>query len=266
MSLLAALGNLSRDVVSGAPPRPGGTVFYAGRALAHLRADACLGASCAEADRGLLVEPLSALGLPFRWYPSQGTAAYRIRYLREGRRVLRQEAIGDPWPPDRALEAAGEAAWVQVGALVRGDFPEPTLAALAAGRTLLLDGQGLVRARTLGPLRLAGSSGGELRHVRILKLDEEEAAALLGSADPARLPRLGVAEVLLTLGERGAVVATAGRTYAEPAVAVAGRVDPTGAGDMFSAVYLATRAEGGEPPEALRRAAAVVAELLAAAS
>ena len=40
MTELAVVGNLTRDVVAGATPRPGGAVFYAARALARLGADA----------------------------------------------------------------------------------------------------------------------------------------------------------------------------------------------------------------------------------
>ncbi len=45
--------------------------------------------------------------------------------------------------------------------------------------------------------------------------------------------------------------------------AVAGEVDPTGAGDAFSFLYLDGRAHGAEPVEAAERAARIVAELIA---
>ena len=66
---------------------------------------------------------------------------------------MRQDSVGEPWSTERALEAAADATWVHVGALVRTDFPPETLAALATeGRRLLLDAQGLVRTAALGPL------------------------------------------------------------------------------------------------------------------
>jgi sugar/nucleoside kinase (ribokinase family) len=259
---IAAIGHLSRDVVAGAEPRPGGTVFYAARALARLGADAVVVASCAASDRDSLVRPLEAFGLPVRWHESSTTTAYRFRY--EGdRRLMLQDAMGDPWSAEDARAGAGDARWVHVGALVRSDFPPETLAALAEnGRALLVDGQGLVRRPTLGPVRTDGEVGPALSYVTILKLDDEEANALAGGADPDRLLALGVPELVLTLGSRGALVVTPSLTEHVPAVELDPDVDPTGAGDTFSAAYLVARARGAEPVEAARSATGTVAELL----
>jgi sugar/nucleoside kinase (ribokinase family) len=50
-----------------------------------------------------------------------------------------------------------------------------------------------------------------------------------------------------------------------PAVAIDGPVDPTGAGDTYSTIYLVRRAEGAEPVEAARIAAETVSAFLATA-
>lgn len=173
-----------------------------------------------------------------------------------------QDAVGDPWPPERALEGAADAAWVHVAALTRTDFPEESLEALGSGRSLLVDAQGLLRTADLGPLRTDAAVGDILRHVAILKLDDGEAETLAGSLDPARLRALGVPEVLLTLGSDGSVVVTAAHVEHVPATFVDGDVDPTGAGDTYAAAYLATRASGADPVEAARVAAAEVAVFL----
>ena len=265
MSEIAAIGHVSRDIVAGGEPRPGGPVLYAALALARLGADARIAASCAAADRDLLLRPLEELGFPLRWHESSATTAYRFHY--EGdRRVMTQDAVGDPWTAEQAREGAGEARWVHVGALVRTDFSAAVLAALAAGgRTLLLDAQGLVRTPALGALRTDGDIGDALTHVTILKLDDAEAAALVGTAEPDRLRDLGVREVLLTLGSRGAWVITSSSSRLVPAGELdAGvGVDPTGAGDTFAAAYLVHRSRGAEPVEAARAATEAVAELLA---
>lgn len=262
MSSIAVLGHLSRDVVSGAAPRPGGAVFYSARTLARLGADARVAAACAPEDRAELGPPLEAFGLPVAWYESRKTTAYTFRY--EGdRRIMRQDAVGDPWSAARALEAVGDADWVHVGALVRTDFPEETLAALAAnGRRLLFDAHGLVRRPDLGPLETDGEIGDVLRHIAILKLDGEEAETLVGTPEPAALRSLGVPEVLLTLGSHGSVLIASERIERLPARQVSGPVDPTGAGDTFSAAYLAARAGGLGPRVAAERATATAAELL----
>jgi sugar/nucleoside kinase (ribokinase family) len=263
VSEIAVIGNLARDVIAGAPPRPGGAVFYSGRALALLGADARVGVSCAREDWAQLSPALENFRLPVAWYESPTSTAYSFHYEGE-RRIMRQDAVGDPWSPDRAVEAVGDARWVHVGALVRTDFPEETLAALAArdGRRLLVDAQGLVRTADLGPLRTDGQIGDVLRHVHILKLNDEEAETLVGSAEPEAVGRLGVPEVLLTLGSHGAWVIAGGEVTNVPAQEVEGSVDPTGAGDTFSAAYLIARAADRDPVAAASEATQAVADFL----
>ena len=262
MSAIAVIGNLSRDVVGGAEPRPGGGVFYAARALGKLKADAHVAAACAPGDRDDLLPSLEAFGLPVTWHEAAETTAYSFHY--EGdRRIMSQDAVGDTWTPKRAVEAAGDASWVNVCALVRTHFPPATLGALAAGgRRLLVDAQGLVRRPELGPLRTDGLIGDALDHISVLKLNDEEAETLVGSAEPEKLRGLGVPEVLLTLGSRGAYVVTADSIEHLPADPVDGQVDPTGAGDTFSAGYLTARIAGAEPVEAARAATATAGQLL----
>jgi sugar/nucleoside kinase (ribokinase family) len=48
-----------------------------------------------------------------------------------------------------------------------------------------------------------------------------------------------------------------------PAVPVDGEIDPTGAGDTYSATYLVRRAAGADPVEAARAAAETVSAFLA---
>ena len=262
MTAIAAIGHLSRDVVAGGAPRPGGPVFYSTRAVARLDVAARIGAACAAADREYLLPPLKAFGLPVTWYESKTTTAYRFHY--EGdHRVMEQESVGEPWAAAQALDAVADATWVHVGALVRTDFSEETLAALAeGGRKLLVDAQGLVRTSALGPLRTDSEIGEVLRHVTILKLDDEEAETLVGRAEPERLRTLGVPEVLLTLGSKGSFVITPELVEHVPARQIEGTVDPTGAGDTYSAAYLVHRAAGAEHVEAARSAAETVAALL----
>ena len=263
MTTVAALGHLTRDVVAGAEPRPGGGVFWGTRALAHLGAVATVSASCSTEHRSALVPPLEAFGLPVTWHDSSRTTEYSFHY--EGdRRIMWQDAVGDPWTPEQAVESAADAKWVNVCALTRTDFPPETLAALASdGRQLLVDLQGLVRTAAIGPLQTNEHIGDVLHHIEVLKLNDEEAETLVGSAEPERLHALGVPEVILTLGSRGAYVVTPGRVEHVPAIPVDGPVDPTGAGDTYSVTYIVQRAAGAEPVEAARVAAATVSACLA---
>jgi sugar/nucleoside kinase (ribokinase family) len=259
--VIATVGHLTRDVVAGEPPRPGGAVFYSARALARIGAPARVAASCALGDRTQLLPPLEAFRLPVTWYESSLTTGYSFHYEGE-RRIMRQDAVGDPWNAEQAIEAVGDARWVHVGALVRSDFPEATLAALADGRRLLVDAQGLVRTADLGPLQTDGEIGEALRYVAILKLNDEEAETLVGSAEPDALRSLDVPEVILTLGSQGSFVVTGRHIEHVPARVVVGPVDPTGAGDTFSAAYLTARAAGSDPAAAADTATRTVAAFL----
>jgi sugar/nucleoside kinase (ribokinase family) len=262
MSSIAAIGHLTRDVVAGAPPRPGGGVFYAARALALLGADATVSASCSAEHRPELLPPLEDFGLPVAWRESSTTTGYSFHYDGD-RRIMWQDAVGDPWKADEVMAAVEGSAWVDVCALTRTDFPGETLAALAAdGRRLLVDLQGLVRTATIGPLHTDEHIGDVLHHVEVLKLNDEEAETLVGSAEPTALLALGVPEVILTLGSQGAWVVTPEIVEHVPAVTIDGPVDPTGAGDTYSVSYLVQRAAGAEPVEAARFAAATASELI----
>jgi sugar/nucleoside kinase (ribokinase family) len=265
MSSIAAIGNLTLDRVADAPPRPGGAVYYSARALAQLGADAHIGASCAPEDRAKLVPPVEAFGVPVTWHESSTTTAFSFHYGQGGRRIMYLDAVGKSWSPDDAVEAASDAGWVHVGGLTRADFPPHTLAALSGeNRKLLVDAQGLIRTAELGRLRTDGDIGDVLGYVTILKLDVEEAETLTGDADPERLRSLGVPEVILTLGPHGSVVITADAIQRVRAEELAGVVDPTGAGDTFSAGYLLARVAGADPVEAGRAATETVAAFLAA--
>jgi sugar/nucleoside kinase (ribokinase family) len=259
---LAIIGNLSRDVVAGAAPRPGGGVFWSTRALARIGAQAVVSAACSAEDRPLLLAPLEEFGLPVTWHESVKTTAYSFHY--EGdRRIMSVGSLGDPWTPERAVAAAQGASWIDACALSRGDFPSETLAALTEDAELLLDAHGLVRKAVTGPLQTDAAIGDILEHVDILKLNDEEASTLVANAEPARMRDLGVPEVILTLGSEGAWVVTHSLVEHIPAIPVDEPVDPTGAGDTYSVTYLVQRAQGAEPVEAARVAAETVSKLLA---
>jgi sugar/nucleoside kinase (ribokinase family) len=268
---VAVIGNLVRDVVAGAPPRPGGAVFYQARAFAAIEhaADVQLVTRCAPQDRDLLVPPLEAYGLPVEWRPARETQSFKFHYEGE-RRVMEIDALGDPWSPEDiegwVAQAIGDTEWILLGALTRADFPQETLAALRRdGRLLLVDAQGLVRRGTLGVLVRDGEVPLESwTAVRALKLSESEARILVGSTEPGDLRRLCVPEVVLTLGSEGAMVVTADRAHHVAATPTGEPVDPTGAGDTFWTSYLVSRSEGADPVEAARHASETTAAILAA--
>ena len=253
MPRLALVGNLSRDVVDGAPPRIGGGAFYAARAWRALGARATIFTRCGPDERAVYSRRLISVGLPVVMLPGTATTAFSFYYV-DSARVMTVEHTGDSWTPADARQVT-PGAWLHVAPLLRSEFPAETLAALARGRRLSFDGQGLVRVAEEGPLKLdADFDRAALRHVHILKLAEEE-AEVIGGVD-----RLGVPEVLVTYGPKGSRVLYNGRWEKVGAWSVAS--DPTGSGDAFSAAYLAGRARGLAPVSSARRATAVVSAML----
>jgi sugar/nucleoside kinase (ribokinase family) len=260
---LALVGSLSLDRVDGGPRRIGGGAYHGGRGLRLLAAQrGRIVAKCAQADRRELLPRLVALGLPVTLWNGGSTHVFSIRYDGDAR-VMEVESVGDPWQPREVAAALAGAAAVHVAPLLRSDFSPETLAEIARGRRVSLDGQGLVRPARTGPLELDRDfDPGLLEHVSILKLAEEEARVLVGEPDESALAELAVPEVVVTLGRRGALVFADGRLERVEARPVP-TADPTGAGDAFSVAYLAARSDGQAPAAAARRATALVAALLA---
>jgi sugar/nucleoside kinase (ribokinase family) len=251
--MIALLANLSRDVF-GNEARPGGAPYHAARALRRVETRAEIYARCAPEDHEALVLPVARLGTPVRYVPGRSTASFGIAYDGD-RRTMVVESIGDVWTPDDVPRLHDGVRWVHVAPLTRSDFPAETLARIARGRRILLDGQGLVRVPALGELRQDDDyDPAVLTHVQTLKLSEEEADVL---GDPAALP---VPEVIVTHGWRGATVYLGGTTEHVPAFGI--DADPTGAGDAFAIAYVAARSRGLRPVAAARRATTVVADML----
>ncbi|MGH2998596.1 MAG: carbohydrate kinase family protein [Gaiellaceae bacterium] len=240
---LAVVGQLSRDVIAGGPPTIGGPPWHGARALRALGADARIVAKCGERDAVEYTRRLETLDLPFELVVGEETTAFSFSYDAAGVRTMAIDVVGDPWRRDE-LDFGG-VEWLYVAPLLRGEIDVEWV---AKGRRVLLDGHGLVRVPQPGPLVLDGDfDHGQLRHVAMVKLADEE-AAVTGPLD--------VPELIVTHGARGATV-NGVHVQAEPVDR-----DPTGAGDMFGAAYIVARSEGADPVDAARRATALVSELL----
>jgi sugar/nucleoside kinase (ribokinase family) len=262
--LLGVVGLVSLDRVDGGLPRLGGAPFYAAQALRVLGHPARLVTKLAPEDSG---RGLHALGIPTEVGTAAKTISFRIENDSDGGRRLELEEPGDPWTIEDArgwvARALAGADWVHAGALTRADFPAETLALLARGRMLSLDGQGLVRPSSVGPVEMdAAYDPAVLRHVALLKLSREEADALGLRLDDRSLGSLGVREIVVTLGGQGCVVYADGLAELVPTRRV-DVADPTGAGDQFMAAYLAYRRGGHAPTSAARLASSLAGQLLA---
>ena len=166
------------------------------------------------------------------------------------------EALGPDDLPETLL--AGGHLHLSGYTLSGGSRRETALKALrlarGAGMTVSVDPSSVPLLGSVGPDRfLEWTRGADLLFPNLT-----EGSVLTGEEDPDRileklLPYYPA--VVLKLGPDGAVYADAGGDHLrEPAVPV-GVEDTTGAGDAFSAGFLAVWLYGGPPAEALRRGA-----------
>ena len=253
MRRLGVVGLVSLDRVDGGIPRLGGAPVYAARVVRLLGQPAVVATKLADEDR----PRLAGLGLPIVAGSAARTIEFRIENDGERRRLAIDE-LGEPWSPAEArgwlTRALADSDWVHAGALTRADFPAETLAVLARGRVLSLDGHGLVRRADLGDLVLEGAYDPDvLHHVSVLKLGHEELDALGLELTESSLASLGVREVVVTLGKTGAVVYADGLAEHVPTIPLEG-VDPTGAGDSWMTAYLCYRRRRHSPVSAARLA------------
>jgi ribokinase len=120
------------------------------------------------------------------------------------------------------------------------------------------------------PLRRAGPSTvlDWVHGVDVLFANLDEARVLVDEADPVALARaltVHASHVVVKLGARGSVWASAGVAVRAPAVEVDTVVDATGAGDAFAAGVLHAWLNGSEPMECLVAGAQLGAAAVTAA-
>jgi sugar/nucleoside kinase (ribokinase family) len=262
---VTVLGNLAIDLIDGAPASPGGCASFAGVALEYAGGHGQIVAMGAPEDHQLFAGVLDRFGTLVRIIDSDRTAGFRLDYVDVDHRAMSVTALGPIWGPSEIETADPATTWVHLAPLMRADFPEETLALLAArGHRVAYDGQGLVRADRLGPLAVdANYPPSLLRDISVLKLAEDEAVIVAdGEFDAATAERLGVPEILVTLGSEGCDIYIDGSVVRVPAAWRVTGVQATGAGDMFTACYVANRAADADPVTAAERASTLVAREL----
>jgi sugar/nucleoside kinase (ribokinase family) len=261
------IGHVTKDLIR-IPGRPdrimsGGSAFYASIALARLGFSVTTVTKIAAADAPLL-DPLSALGIEVVLRPSATTTVFENSYggAQLSERTQRVPSIAAPFAPEDLRDLSAEV--VHLGPLTADEMgPLIFAAARAVAPKVSFDAQGILRrvveqeVAATRPADLASL----LRAVDLLKVDDAEAAALVGETDPARaaeaLAALGPSEVLVTFADRGSLIRApeygVTRIAAIPPREV---VDATGCGDTYLAGYTAARLRDHSPPEAARIAAA----------
>ena len=215
----------------------GGTVWYAALFLAGLgRRVAVVGIGDDKIKRRL-----ARRGVDVRHFSDAGPVTVFENTYSAGIRKQRAWAGGDIHLTD-VPEAAFDARGLLVGPVLQEVDPE--IIRTPRSGCLILDAQGFLRQlSTAGEvvLRMTPDVEMALRHCDILKVDAREAAVITSTSDietaGSVLHRMGPKMVIITRGGDGALFYDGARfmQITAPEVDV---VDPTGAGDVFSAAFL----------------------------
>jgi len=259
---VTVLGNLAIDIINGAPRSPGGCASFAGVALEASGATGRIVGMGAERDHVLFDSLCERFKGLVEVLASDRTSAFRLDYDDTDHRHMSVDAIGPVWGAAEVEAADPATTWVHLAPLLRTDFPAETLALLSArGHHVAYDGQGLVRADRLGPMVEDRHFPADLlHHLDVLKLAEDEAVVVAdGPFDAEAAERLGVPEIVVTYGSEGCHIYTDGDVVRVPAAWRVLDVQTTGAGDMFTACYVANRAAGADPRRAAEEASRLVA-------
>jgi sugar/nucleoside kinase (ribokinase family) len=188
--------------------------------------------------------------------PSPATTAFENAYAANGARTQRAPALAPPLPRREAIVAG--ASLVQLGPLHPADLDDAWYG--CRGTAHALDLQGLTRRVVAGRVEAAVDP-----RVRTILA---RCAWIKGSADEWRLVDSCVdgcadAERLVTRGIDGGELIAADGTHRWRADPPVDPCDPTGAGDVHFAAYLAHRAHGDAPETAAAAAARFTSAFLA---
>lgn len=258
--------------VAGERSRPGGAGLAAALAARASRREVVLVTALGDDPASDTVREALAGRVRLVELPLHGSLPVKTRVSAGGRPLVRVDRGGGrPGPPDAAARAALHGA----AAVLVADYGRDTATALraelaeVARRTpLVWDPHPRGRAPVAGT-RLVSPNAAEARRLtaddpRLAELGDDSLRA--HGARGARLAeRWEAATVVVTLGERGALLTRAGSD--DPMYVPVPRPapgDPCGAGDAFAAAVLAALADGALPEEAVHRAVAEAAAFVAA--
>lgn len=253
------IGHMTQDRV-GDGFRPGGAVSYAAVAarrlgrrpgiltrghIAGVQANQTQAIAAAASGPGY--GPLE--GIEIHLLPSEVNTVFDNIYDGDGRRVQVVESVAEPISPDDLPAAWAGPAIALLGAVAAelpsswaDAFPHTLLGATAQGWLRTWDAEGHVRP---APWRNAGPV---LHRADLIVLSREDVRGDQNYiAELAAQTRL----LVITDGSHGCTVFQEGAAYPIPPRPTR-EVDPTGAGDVFTAAFLIRLAETGDPLQAAR--------------
>jgi sugar/nucleoside kinase (ribokinase family) len=245
----------------------GGVATYAAVTFSRHGLNTAVAANVAPGDTRLF-RLYADEGLLWTNGPSRATTRFINRETETGR-IQEMPSAADPIECAAWLAERPSIRHVHLGPLHPGDIAPDTIAFAAGGGFFVsLDVQGYARCVRNGHVIPAVSDRLEaaLSAADAVKADESEWRLILdryGADTDSLRARLGFGELLLTAGARGGRLFGADGSVVEyaPVPVPPERVaDPTGAGDVFFAAYLAGRRhEGWTERESLEHAARLAA-------
>ena len=237
------VGHASKDVLPDGGYRIGGTVTYASVTAARLgRRPAVLTRAASD-----LPVADSLPGVQVRHLPSPATTTFENVYGPAGRQQI-VHAVADPLRCSDVPEEWKDVPIVLLGPLAQEIQPDMVgcfrglVGAIPQGWMRQWDERGHVTSRPWA------SAARVLPGVRVLVLSEED---LGGDLTPLHEYVALCPIVVLTSGWQGASVFVGGRRHEVPPRPTH-QVDPTGAGDVFTAAFLIRLEETGAPLDAAR--------------
>lgn len=228
----------------------GGTAFYFSHAM-HALGTSCQLVTKLNKAEHRFVDELSSAGIAVSATDSAHTVHFENCYgeqpdLRTQRVLAQADSFGLP-----ELNMV-QAPLVHLGPLLQDDMDANLILFLSQKARLSLDIQGFLRRVENEKVVLTpwAQMTNILPYIEFLKLNEMESEQLTGQTNVAqaaeRIAHMGVREVIITLGSKGAVIWYDNQLFSIPAYTPIQALDATGCGDTFMAGYLYQRLQGSD--------------------
>lgn len=263
---ICSIGHITRDKII-TPQRTvymaGGTSFYMSYGISQLpeRVKYQLVTKVGEGQKPE-VEKISQRGIDTICYPSKHTVYFENKYgANSDNRTQRVLAKADAFTIEEMKPL--EARIFHLGSLLNDDFSPEVVEFLSGKGLVSIDVQGYLREVRGEEVHAISWKDKEkiLRYTDMLKLNEYEMKVITDSDNPRtvaeKLNKMGVREVIITLGSYGAIIFADRKFYEIPAYKPHEIVDATGCGDTFSTGYLYCRTQGMGYEESGKFAAAM---------
>ena len=266
---LLLLGPVTKDTIrkdGTAYKNTGGATYYQSTALMNLGANVTVAATLATEDRSLLNKFHPDTVIVPIW--TEQTMEFENIYPDPLNPNLRTQRANIPYNPVlpkhlQTLDIHGFDA-VYILPLCPDDIPLETVRYIASFRKpVFIGAQGYLRHLHEEKVVLYPWLDFQefAPYINMLFVDDTEARCILEAPDAElpdvalRLASTGINEVIVTCGDRGALIVSDSRQYIIPAFAPAAITDPTGLGDTYMAAYTFQRLRGFEVSSAGKFAA-----------